>query len=458
MKIISTNPSKGYETVGQVNASTPEDVIEMVSLARSSAKIWKELGLAQRIEFVRKLRDVFASKQGELAKLMSKEMGMPIVQCQQDMQDGINFLDWYCDNAPTYLAPEITYKTSDEVHEVVREPLGVVAVIVPWNFPFTNFVWQVGQNLICGNVIVFKDSEEVPLFGKEIEGAFLEAEFPTGVFNEVYGDGKIGEVLANQEVDALCFTGSSKVGREIYRKAADRLIPVHLELGGSSPGVVLKDADIDKVIDTIYAFKFLNCGQMCKGLKRLIVHESRIDEVVTKLSVLLETKVVGDAEDHATDIGPMVAERQVVILEEQIKDALDKGAELHGGGKRPEKLKGAYYEPTLLTNVTSSMRVWKEEVFGPVLPIVTFSNKDEAIALANDTTYGLGAYVFTEDARLYKEMADALDSGMVSQNNLNFVRACNPFGGYKQSGIGREHGMYGFHELTQVKVVATENN
>lgn len=190
----------------------------------------------------------------------------------------------------------------------------------------------------------------------------------------------------------------------------------------------------------------------------MIVHESRIDEVVTKLSVLLETKVVGDAEDHATDIGPMVAERQVVILEEQIKDALDKGAELHGGGKRPEKLKGAYYEPTLLTNVTSSMRVWKEEVFGPVLPIVTFSNKDEAIALANDTTYGLGAYVFTEDARLYKEMADALDSGMVSQNNLNFVRACNPFGGYKQSGIGREHGMYGFHELTQVKVVATENN
>ncbi len=441
-----------------MDASTPEDVSEKVSLARSAAKTWKELGLERRIKFVQRLRDIFADKQDELAKLMAKEMGMPIIQCQQDMQDGINFLDWYCDNAPTYLASEITYETSSEVHKTVFEPLGVVAVIVPWNFPFTNFVWQVGQNLICGNVVVFKDSEEVPLFGKEIEHAFVQAKFPKGVFSEVYGDGKIGEVLADQEVDAICFTGSSKVGREIYRKAASRLIPVHLELGGSSPGVVFEDADIDKVIDTIYAFKFLNCGQMCKGLKRLIVHESRIEETIARLSAVLSIKKVGDAEDLITDIGPMVAERQVVTLEEQVKDALDKGAKLYKGGKRPENLKGAYYEPTLLTNVTRDMRVWREEVFGPVLPIVAFSTKDEAIALANDTTYGLGAYVFTEDALLYKEMASVLESGMVSQNNLNFVRACNPFGGYKQSGIGREHGKYGFHELTQVKIVATEKS
>lgn len=456
MKLQSTNPSKNYEDLGEVDISSNEEVIKKVASARLAAKTWMKLGLEGRVEFVRKLRNVFAGKQGDLARLMAKEMGMPIAQCKQDMLDGINFLDWYCDNASVYLASEITYETSTEIHQVVREPLGVVAVIVPWNFPFTNFVWQVGQNLICGNVVVFKDSEEVPLFGREIEKAFIQAEFPSGVFSEVYGDGRIGQLLVDQEIDALCFTGSSKVGREIYRKAADKLIPAHLELGGSSPGIVFKDAHIDKVIDTIYAFKFLNCGQMCKGLKRLIVHESRIDEVIATLSASLATKVVGNAEDPTTDIGPLVAERQVVLLEQQVQDALDKGAELHLGGRRPNGLKGAYYEPTLLANVTKNMRIWNEEVFGPALPIVRFSTIEEAIILANDTSYGLGAYVFTEDKQLYKETAEVLESGMVSQNNLNFVRACNPFGGYKQSGIGREHGKYGFHELTQIKVVAKE--
>jgi succinate-semialdehyde dehydrogenase/glutarate-semialdehyde dehydrogenase len=454
--LISTNPSKNYELVGEVEASTPGDVEETVGRARSAAKAWNAIGLERRLEFVRALRDVFAGKQGALAELMAREMGMPIVQCRQDMRDGIDFLDWYCDNAVESLAAEVTYESATEIHEAVREPYGVAAVITPWNFPFTNFVWQVGQNLICGNVVVFKDSEEVPLFGKEIEKAFAEADFPTGVFGEVYGDGKTGEMLVSQEVDLLCFTGSGKVGREIYRKGADRLIPVHLELGGSSPGIVFEDADLDKVIDTIYAFKFLNCGQMCKGLKRLLVHESKLDETVTKLVALINGKIMGAAEDPGTDIGPMVAERQVVTLEEQVREAVDKGAVLRVGGQRPAALKGAYYEPTLVTGITTDMRIWVEEVFGPVLPMITFRTRSEAIALANDTSYGLGAYVFTEDRSLYQEMARALESGMVSQNNLNFVRPCNPFGGYKQSGIGREHGKQGFYELTQVKVVATE--
>jgi len=456
VKLVSTNPSRGYEVIGEIDASTLEDVTGKVSLARLAAKAWAEIGLEHRIEFVRKLCGIFAAKQDQLATLMAKEMGMPIAQCQQDMCDGITFLKWYCDNAPAYLASEITHETATEIHEVGREPIGVAAVIVPWNFPFTNFVWQVGQNLICGNTVVFKDSEEVPLFGREIEDAFYEADFPNGVFSEVYGDREIGQALADQNVDILCFTGSTKAGCEIYRKAADKLIPAHLELGGSSPGIVFEDADLDKVIDTIYAFKFLNCGQMCKGLKRLLIHENRVDEVVVKLSAVLARKTIGNASELTTDIGPLVAERQVLHLEEQVQDALDRGAKLQMGGGRPEGLAGAYYNPTLLMNVTKEMRVWKEEIFGPVLPIVTFKTTAEAIDLANDTAYGLGAYVFTEDRRLYREVANAIDSGMVSQNKLNFVQAYNPFGGYKESGIGREHGKYGFHELTQIKVIVAE--
>ncbi len=456
MKLVSTNPSKNYEILGQVEISSKKEILEKIILAREASVSWEKIGLDIRIKHIKKVINAFEAKQKDLALLMCREMGMPILQAENDLKDGIDFLNWYCDNAHTYLDSETTYENTHELHQVFHEPRGVVAVIVPWNFPFTNFVWQAGQNLICGNTIIFKDSEEVPLFGKAIEDIFLQANFPKGVFNEVYGDRKTGEYLIQQDIDAICFTGSTKTGKSIYKIGAEKMIPVHIELGGSSPGIVFKNADIDKVIDTLYKFKFLNCGQMCKGLKRLLVHESRMEEIIEKLTKKILSKKIGDAEDRTTDIGPLVAERQVALLEEQVKDAINKGAKILIGGKRPNNLQGAYYEPTLLTKITKDMRVWQEEVFGPVLPIIPFKTEDEAIALANDTIYGLGAYVFTEDNELFARVAPKIKSGMVSQNNINFVKACNPFGGYKKSGLGREHGKYGFHELTQIKVISIE--
>lgn len=263
-------------------------------------------------------------------------------------------------------------------------------------------------------------------------------------------------MLVHQDIDLICFTGSTKVGKYLYTVAANRFVPIVMELGGSAPGIVFEDADLPKVMETIMINRFLNAGQACDGLKRLIVHKDKYDEAVKLITAEISAKKLGPAIDKSYTHGPLVAERQVKLLEEQVKDAIEKGAKVEVGGKRPDNMTGVYYEPTLLTNVTTDMRVWQEEVFGPVLPIVTFETEEEAIKLANDTKYGLGSYVFTEDKERFERVARQIESGMCSLNNTCYLKPCNPFGGYKQSGLGREHGKYGFHDVTQVKVITTE--
>ena len=278
---------------------------------------------------------------------------------------------------------------------------------------------------------------------------------PEGVFNEVYGDGAdAGEYLMNSAIDLVWFTGSSVVGKHLYQIAAKKFIPALLELGGSAPGIVCADADIESTIASIYANRFLNSGQTCDGLKRLIVHKSLVENVTDRLKALVQTKKIGLAEDSTTDIGPLAAERQLIALEEQVADALAKGAKVITGAQRPKHLQGAYYEPTILTNITQDMRVWKEEVFGPVLPIVSFDSLEQAIALANDTVYGLGAYVYSGNNEQALELARAIKTGNVSINNANYVIPENLFGGVKDSGLGREHGRDGLRELCSVKTVA----
>lgn len=454
-KLISTNPSN-YEILGEVEISTEKEIQEKVKKAYASQKEWHSIGLSRRIEFLKSLLPLFTLQKEKLALLASREMGMPYSQALDDVNSGIEYFSWYLENAEQYLKPEVTFEDENEIHEVIYEPKGVVAVIVPWNFPFSNFIWQVGQNLIVGNSVIFKHSEETPLFGKEIEKLFADSKIPKGVFNEVYGDGKIGDILVHQEVNMICFTGSSKVGRQLYEIAAGKFIPVLMELGGSAPGIVFEDADVDKVIESIYFNKFLNCGQVCDGLKRLIVHESKFDEVVNKLKKIVESKKIGVAENKDTEIGPLVAKRQLELLQEQVKDSVSKGAKIITGGKFYEGLRGAFYEPTLITKVSRNMRVWQEEVFGPVLPIVLFKTYNEAIELANDTKYGLGSYVFTEDKQKFKNASAEIKTGMISHNNAIYLKPCNPFGGNKDSGLGREHGKYGFHELCHIKIIAKE--
>lgn len=455
MAIVSLNPST-KAVLTTIPESTPAEIQAAVQAARLALPVWKQLGVAGRIKALRPVVNQLIARQTEFAELISQEMGMPISQSIHDVTGAADYFTWYLDNAEQHLAPEITYQDDTYIHEVHYEPTGVVAAITPWNYPASNVVWMVGQNLIVGNTVILKNSEEVPLCAKLIEEIFASAKLPIGVFTEVYGAGEVGDQLIHQDIDMICFTGSTATGKHLYQVAAERFLRVQLELGGSAAGVVCEDADLDAVLDIIYANRFDNCGQICDGLKRLIVHECKLDELLTKLTAKLESVKIGIATDEQTDIGPLVSQKQLTALEVQVADALAKGAKASYQKQLPVGLSGNFYPPTLLTNITPDMKVWREEVFGPVLPIVTFTTEEEAIQLANDTQYGLGGYIFTTNSQKYLRLASQLQTGMVQHNTASYVQPPTPFGGCKASGIGREHGKYGFHELATIKTISRE--
>lgn len=454
--LISTNPAKNYSVVGSVRVSTLPEIKQKVAQAQKTKTQWKEMGVVKRVAYVREIYSRLMEKKEEIIQLIVSETGKCLKDARSEIDRyGKNF-EWFLEHVEESLQEEITFEDDKTIHTIKYEPLGVVAVIIPWNHPFGMFAWGVIPNLLAGNTVVLKHSEECPLTGKFIEQVISSTSLPSGVFSEVYGNGMVGKLLIEQNINSIWFTGSSLVGKEIYKAAGEKFIKVILEMGGSNPGIIFEDADVDLYLDKLYAKRFLTCGQTCDALKRLIVHESLFDEVVEKMKVKVEEKKVGNPRDESTDIGSLVAKRQVDLLDSQVKDAIGKGATVITGGRKPKDLFGAFYLPTILTNVTKNMRVWKEETFGPVLVVVPFKNEEEALMLANDTKYGLGSIVFTADKERAKRMSLKLESGTVEINSAIHWLPCNPFGGYKESGMGRELGKHGFQELTQMKVVSME--
>lgn len=454
--LISTNPAKNYSVIGSVRVTTLQEIKQKVALAHKVKTAWKELGAAKRVEYVREIYDSLMDKREDLVRLIISETGKCLKDARSEIDRyGKNFL-WSIENTETSLQDEVTFEDEKTIHKIIYEPFGVVAVIIPWNHPFGMFAWGVIPNLLAGNTVVLKHSEECPLTGKFIEEVINSTTLPKGVFSEIYGNGHVGRLLIKQNINLIWFTGSSAVGKEIYKAGAEKFIKVILEMGGSNPGIIFEDADVDACIDKLYAKRFLTCGQTCDALKRLIVHESLFDEVVKKMKLKVEEKKIGNPEDESVDIGSLVAKRQVDLLDSQVKDAIGKGATVITGGKKPNDLNGAYYLPTILTSVTKNMKVWTEETFGPVLVIIPFKTEEEALKLANDTKYGLGALIFTTDKERAKRISMKLESGTVEINSVSHWQSCNPFGGYKESGMGREHGKQGFQELTQIKVVSME--
>lgn len=455
-KLISINPAN-YSKVGEVEITSEHEIARKVEQAHAVKKHWKMLGAVKRAEMLRPLLSIMEQRKQEIAQVTCQEMGKPITQCLEDHDSDVKYFLEFIEQGPGYLKNEITVDEKSELHQIVFEPIGVTASIVPWNYPFSNFLWGVIPNLIAGNPVVFKHSEECPMIGKLAEEMMQALNLPEGVFAEIYGDASVGELLVNQDIDLIWFTGSSSVGKRLFEIAGKKQIKSILEMGGSDPAVLFEDAkklDLEKIISTIYARRFDNCGQICCAVKRLIVHESIFDEVVEKLSRLLNTIRIGDPSDPKTQIGPLAAEHQLHLLESQIADAKNLGANIVCGGKRPEHLMGAYYLPTILTNVTKNMRIWHEETFGPVLPVVSFSTEEEAVALANDTVYGLSSVIFTADKSRANRVAAQIDAGCVDINFSSHWRPHNPFGGFKASGMGCEHGPHGFQELTRIKVIA----
>ena len=455
-KLISTNPAKNYQPIGSVSISSLGEIKTKVQQARLAQPVWQNLGIKKRVGYLTKAMELFKQNQEKIARLITQEVGTPITACRDEVGWDFDYWQWFLANAEPTLADEVIFEDDITRHRQVYEPLGVAAVIAPWNLPFDLFLWGVVPNLLAGNTVVFKISEECPLSGQLFEKIMVQAGLPRGVFGEVYGDGQVGEQLINQGVDLIWFTGSSRVGQRLYEIAGKKFIKTILELGGSNPGIVFEDVSVDKIIPKLYGKRFGFCGQTCDALKRLLVHESKFDEVVAKLKTKVEQAIVGDPEDETTTMGPLVAKRQLDLLMAQVTDAVNQGAKIITGGRELENLTGAFYRPTILTNVTDTMRVWQEEVFGPVLVIRKFTSEAEAIDLANASPYGLGGLIFTEDKIRANRVAGCLQSGTVEINLASHWLACNPFGGYKQSGMGREHGIYGLQELCQIKVISAE--
>lgn len=452
--IQSTNPSENYTLIGSVESTSESDIVVLVEQAKVVQKWWAWLEVSQRVKSLRKVYDRSLEKKEILSQSVATEMGMPIRLARDEVQYGLNYFLWYLDHAEEYLSPEVTHETETEIHTVFYEPKWVIAAITPWNYPFMLFTWACIQPLLAGNAVIWKISKEVILTGKLIADIFQESWFPEWVWSEVYGDGKLGDFLTDQDIDGITFTGSTGVGRWLARKAQEQWITAVMELGGSAPGIICADADIDSVLETIYFMRFSNSGQMCDGLKRLIVHESRYDELLKKLSARLLSKKIGNALDETVDIWPLVSEHQLHALQSQLQDALEKWAKIICENT-PKSIWGwAYFWAYILSNIKNDMRVWKEEVFWPILPVVSFKSLEDAIELANDTEYGLGAYLFTQDKTQFHQLAKAIKSGMVQMNNVNYCIPEDPFWGYKASGIGREHGKWGFHELCNIKVIS----
>lgn len=456
MNIVSTNPGRNYEVVGEVEAASEADVEAAVALARKAQPAWAALSLQERFNKIRSFLKICEANLEDIAQIMSKEMGKPISSARSSVTQTFEEFEDYMDQAESALAPIVVFENDSEKHIQTFEPRGVIAAITPWNFPFNNISFQVGQPLIAGNTVVMKPSEEIALFTKLIAELVAQSDLPEGVLVPLVGDGSVGEMLVRQNVDMILFTGSTQTGQKITQIAAERSIPVLTEMGGSAPGIVFEDADVARTIDMLAMARFDNTGQYCDGLKRAIVHKSKYEEVAKALQEYAQETKVGDQLDESTKLGPLVARRQLEKLEAQVADALEKGAEVIVGGKQPESLNGAYYEVTVLTNIMPKMRVWHEEVFGPVLPIVTFETEEEAIALANDTEYGLGAYIFTEDIEKYRRVAKQIQAGNIAHNTAWYFSPKTPFGGYKKSGNGRSQGTVGFHEVSQIKVITEE--
>lgn len=452
--ITATNPAKNYSPISDVPITPNDEIVRKVETANQARENWRRLGVAKRIELLRHVYDLLRERADDIAAIITKEIGTPVTECKSEVDWDWSYFSWFLDNAERILAPETTFEDGTVRHRVFYEPLGTAAVITPWNLPFDLFVWGVIPNLLVGNTVVYKAAEECVLTGKLLEEIMSTAGLPDGVFSAIHGTGEQGDFLTNQDVDLIWFTGSSEVGRKLYERAGKKFIKGIMEMGGSNPAIVFDDADLDLVVQKVVSKRYMFAGQTCDAVKRLIVHESVYDKLLNMLEAAVSHIVVGDPEDAATTMGPLVSKKQLDTLITQVDDSVKAGAKIVIGGKQPAVLQGAYYLPTILTDITPNMRAWREEVFGPVLPVIKFADEGQATRMANDTPYGLGAQVYTKDNERALRVATELKAGGVDVNGTSHFKPFNPFGGYKASGIGREHGVYGFHELCQMKLVS----
>ena len=443
-KLNSINPANG-KILGSVKAATKAEIEIAVKTARQGFNKWRDVPLKKRALIMAKISQNFKKQAKSLAKLMSEEMGKPLIEAEGEMALTIDYLNFYAKEAEKYLQDEVLHKDKQATSILRYDPVGVVAVIKPWNFPVLTSIWALGPAILTGNSVLFKPASLVPLVSQEMVKLFWQAGVPKDVLQVLHGRGPVGQMLVDSPVDMVSFTGSTEVGKQIAQNCSARFIKYVLELGGSSAGIVTKEADLDLAVKAIVYGRFSNCGQDCLAIKRLFVESSIANKLTKKLTEEIKKLRIG------IDIGPLVSEDQLKKFEKQVTKGVIQSGRIIAGGRRvrTEELKnGFYHEPTLMIHVHSKMEIMQEEVFGPLLPVCTVMSFNEAIKLANDTKFGLTAVVFTKSKEKIAQAQKELQVGTVYINDTGIFYPQVPYQGVKESGVGVEGGKHGLWEFT----------
>lgn len=453
-KVSVTNPATG-DVVSEVPKGGKKEALLAVEAAHDAFEPWAETTAYDRAKLLRKYFDLIVHHEQELGELMTKEMGKPLAEAKGEVHYAANYIEWYAEQAKRIYGETIPTHDNDKRLQVWKKPIGVVAAITPWNFPAAMLTRKMGPALAAGCTVVIKPSGETPLTALKLVDLAEQAGFPKGVINIVTGSSsEIGEVfLTDERVRKVTFTGSTEVGKLLMKQGADTVKKLSLELGGHAPIIVFDDADIDKAVDGVIASKFRNAGQTCVCGNRVYVQSGIYDDFIEKFAHKVKDLEVGNGMDAGVDVGPLINNAAIDKVDSHVQNAVKLGATVVAGGSQPVE-KGNYYLPTVIKDAKADMLIMQEETFGPVAPVQKFETMEEAITLANDTPYGLAAYVFTESVSKGTKVIEKLDFGIVGWNDGAPSAVQAPFGGLKESGLGREGGHQGIEDFLETQYVS----
>ncbi len=454
----STNPATG-EILGEVSDGQAEDARMAVDAARRALPAWTATTPHQRSGYLYDAWRLMVERKEELARLMTAEQGKPLRMARNEVGYAADFLLWFAEEAKRVYGSTIPSARSDQRFFTLFRPVGVAAAITPWNYPISMLTRKIAPALAAGCTMVVKPAEQTPLCAAATVKILEDAGLPAGVVNLVPASDPVpvaAEWLSSPIVRKVTFTGSTEVGKSLASQAAATLKRISLELGGHAPFIVFPDADPVHAARGAALVKFLNTGQACICPNRLFVHESLVDRFMAELAARVGKLIPGNGLEDGVTVGPLIDGAALAKIDAQVQDAKAKGADVVAGGRRLDEgplAAGTFYAPTILAGVTPEMRIYREETFGPVAPVIVFRDDDDVFEMANDTNYGLASYVYTNDLRRAVAAAEALDFGMIGINDINPTSASVPFGGIKESGLGREGAREGILEYLDQKVV-----
>jgi len=449
-ELKTINPAT-EEVIDTYQIMTKEQINEKTRKAQNAFLDWNK-DIHKRADYIHDFAQELRKSKEELARAMTKEMGRPIKDARPEVEKCAWVMDYFADNGKVFITDEVV-NTDARKSSVTFEPLGVVGSIMPWNFPYWQALRFAAPSLMAGNTIVLKPASATMGCGIEIEKAFRRSGVPDGVFQTIVGDSSIANILIDSEdINAVTFTGSVTAGGIVAQRATSQIKKCVLELGGSDPFIVCKDADIEKASTGAVKGRFINNGQSCIASKRFIIVKDIANEFIEKFVQKTEKLKVGDPLSENTDLGPIVNASGLKTIDSQVKDSVKEGAEILTGGEQIES-KGYFYKPTILKNVSTNMRVAQEEVFGPAAAVMVAEDEMEAVRLANDSQYGLGASIWTQDLDKAENLSRKIRSGIVTVNNVVISDPRVPFGGVKKSGFGRELSRYGMLEFVNIKSI-----